>query len=283
MPARKRPPMKLAVTDLILETTRRCNMRCDHCLRGDAEGVDMTKQIINSVFSATKSVMTLTFTGGEPSLAPDLIRYALSCAKRHGTSVSEVYLATNGLEISEKFLSALRAWHMYCLSQAAPRSEKYIGTDQIRRVVDAGNAYEPMGVFVDISMDRFHDDIPVENVLRLCSLPNVRTGKYRDSRDDGWVLHTGRAYWNGIGDPELDRPWAYGEQSQKLDIGLDGPGLAVFDGSIYVNALGQILKYCDYSYEDQDEHVLGEIDPVQPDPDWVRRLYEAHENDKESE
>lgn len=285
MPAKRRPVMKLSVTDLALEITRRCNMRCEHCLRGDAEGIDMTKQAMESVFAATEEIMTLTFTGGEPSLAPDLIRYALTCARKYKTKVHEVYLATNGLQVPEKFLLALRAWHMYCLSCEASCPEKYTSTNGIRRIVDARNAYEATGVFVDISMDRFHDDIPVENVLRLCALPNIRTDKYRDPNDDGWVLNVGKAYWNGIGEPGAgsDRPWAYGETSGILDIRLDHRGLASYDGMIYVNACGQVLKYCDYPYEEQDEHVLGEIDPVQFDPAWVERLYEAHKNDKESE
>lgn len=279
---RKSAPMRLAVTDLALELTRRCNMKCEHCMRSDAEGVDMARRTIENVFMSTAEIMTLTLTGGEPSLVPDLIRFALRCAKKYGTKVSEVYIATNGKEVSEKFLSACRAWHMKCLSDMAPNSDRWVYADGIKRIVDLKNDCEPTGVFIDISMDRFHDDIPRENVLKLCTLPNVRTDKYRDARDDSWVLHVGRACWNGIGDDsvEYERPWAYGETAGVMDIEKDARGYACYEGMIYVNACGQVLKYCDYSYEEQDEHVMGEIDPVQPDPGWVGRLYEAHKDDQ---
>lgn len=68
---------KLRCTDLVLEITRRCNMKCVHCLRGDAEDLEMPFQILDNVMSRIREVMTLTFTGGEPSLNVPAIRHAL--------------------------------------------------------------------------------------------------------------------------------------------------------------------------------------------------------------
>ena len=36
---------KLNIPDLIIESTRRCNMACVHCLRGKAENINMAKDI----------------------------------------------------------------------------------------------------------------------------------------------------------------------------------------------------------------------------------------------
>jgi len=33
--------MKYNVSNLMIEVTRRCNMCCDHCLRGDAQDLDL--------------------------------------------------------------------------------------------------------------------------------------------------------------------------------------------------------------------------------------------------
>lgn len=281
MPNHKKP-MRLSVTDLTLELTRRCNMKCPHCLRGDAEDLDMSRQVIENTFSAMREISTLTFTGGEPSLVPELMQYALSMAKKYHVRVTEAYLATNGLAISEKFMAVCRAWHMKCLSDAIPYTDRYVDTDQIRNIIQATKAYEPAGIYIDISMDPYHDSIPLDNVLKLCTLPNVRTDKYRPADDDSWVLHVGRAYWNGIGrdDTESSRPWAYGEASGTMRIEWnDAIGGAVYDGLLYVNAEGKILKYCDYPYDDQDEHVMGQIMTDKLDRGWVQRLYDAHKDD----
>ena len=34
--------MEIYVESLVIEVTRRCNMRCEHCLRGDAQNLDIS-------------------------------------------------------------------------------------------------------------------------------------------------------------------------------------------------------------------------------------------------
>ena len=63
--------------NLCLEITRRCNMACAHCLRGDAQNVDMSHEIIDRALENVLSIGSLTFTGGEPSLNVDAMRYTL--------------------------------------------------------------------------------------------------------------------------------------------------------------------------------------------------------------
>ena len=60
--------MKIAIDDLILEVTRRCNMRCPHCLRGEAESLDADIDLIPQIFEGVSEIGMLTFSGGEPSL-----------------------------------------------------------------------------------------------------------------------------------------------------------------------------------------------------------------------
>lgn len=46
---------KLIFNDLTIELTRRCNMACGHCLRGDTENVDLTGMDIDSVLDQEDS------------------------------------------------------------------------------------------------------------------------------------------------------------------------------------------------------------------------------------
>ena len=67
-----RKPM---IQELILEVTRRCNMSCAHCLRGDAQALNMPREIIDKVLDSVESIGSVLFTGGEPSLNLEVIRY----------------------------------------------------------------------------------------------------------------------------------------------------------------------------------------------------------------
>ena len=42
--------MKLNYSRLQIELTRRCNQSCEHCCRGEAQPVDLTKEKVNDFF-----------------------------------------------------------------------------------------------------------------------------------------------------------------------------------------------------------------------------------------
>lgn len=86
------------IQDLVLEITRRCNMRCAHCLRGEAENKDMGFAVIDRILEMADSVQGVTFTGGEPSLYIPAIRYFFEKAKALGKMPCWFYVVTNGKE-----------------------------------------------------------------------------------------------------------------------------------------------------------------------------------------
>lgn len=55
---------KIWVEQLCLEVTRRCNMGCAHCLRGDAQDVDISHAIIDEIFNQVDGIGQVTFTVG---------------------------------------------------------------------------------------------------------------------------------------------------------------------------------------------------------------------------
>ena len=42
--------MKFILNDLAIETTRRCNMKCEHCMRGLSQNIDITPELIDMIF-----------------------------------------------------------------------------------------------------------------------------------------------------------------------------------------------------------------------------------------
>ena len=51
----------------VIEVTRRCNMQCRHCLRGDAQNVDISNEIIDRFFDGFADgavIENVVFSGG---------------------------------------------------------------------------------------------------------------------------------------------------------------------------------------------------------------------------
>ena len=53
---------KLTINDLTVEVTQRCNMKCRHCLRGDAQDVDIFLSDIDGLLNQTEAIGQLTIT-----------------------------------------------------------------------------------------------------------------------------------------------------------------------------------------------------------------------------
>lgn len=66
-----------SANSVFIEVTRRCNMCCAHCLRGDAESIDIQEKYIDAFLDSFETgayISSLTFTGGEISLNIPAIR-----------------------------------------------------------------------------------------------------------------------------------------------------------------------------------------------------------------
>lgn len=124
---------KIGVWSLILEVTRRCNMCCDHCLRGDAQNLDMEKQTVDALLEQVGSIGTITFSGGEPSLNIPLIRYFFERAREFGVMPYAFYVVTNGKENQMDLATTLL--------EVYPEME------------------EPEYCGVSLSVDQFHEDL----------------------------------------------------------------------------------------------------------------------------
>ena len=269
---------KLELDSLSLELTRRCNMRCAHCLRGKAQNKDVSPAVIESVFAGISAISTLTFSGGEPSLAYRLMAVALNAAKRYGVRVSQVHIVTNAKKVTEQFLSVCREWHMYCLS-CNMRMSPEMDYREIYRFQRMLSPDECIGTYIAISMDRFHEPVRCSNILALNTLPNVTIDKYNDGTDDDWVLQEGRALTNVPGGRDIrkERPWMFEEGAKVLDA--EETEGCIYVDELYVNAEGGILKYCDYSYRDQQDWTIGCVMPADGaiDTEWPVRLIKGQE------
>lgn len=110
--------------------TRKCNLKCEHCLCGDAENVTITPQIIDTAMSQFTRIDILGISMGETLLELDMFEYLLKSIDRYHVKVSALSMVTNGTIQNARLVDILR---------------NFVSNDSERK---AG---------VIISDDRFHD------------------------------------------------------------------------------------------------------------------------------
>lgn len=268
------------VQELVLELTRRCNMACAHCLRGDAQVVDMTPALIEKALEPITYIETLTFTGGEPSLVPHLMQETLSICKERDIQVGQVYLATNGKEVSQEFIKACLDWHTYtftCLGEHS--SGTPVPQAELKKTLSMLQSVREMGCWVALSMDEYHEPIFYQNLLKLAALPHLVDDKHHEASQRNWIIPEGNAASNGLrSETMLDRrPWMFDDQSKKLCVEADNDPYECNIDMVYVNARGKLLKYCDYSYALQKEQAILDFNKLPAGKTWLDEVCEKQQ------
>lgn len=211
----------LRTNNLVLEVTRRCNMSCRHCMRGEAQAVDMSEETMRKAISMLDDIGSISFTGGEPTLNLPLIRHTFDLCKAKYGSIPPFFIVTNGKERQLELLRILaEAW---------------------------GDNREPESCAVCLSVDDFHEPTPGPDYLRALSF-------YRDEKEHElgqtdeenrrWLIDDGRASINRLGGSfNLLANRLYSE----WDILSDSISCNIEE--LYISAKAEIMASCDYSYE----------------------------------
>lgn len=99
---------RVAIENLALELTRKCNLQCGHCMRGSAENKEMSNDTIDRIFEEISTVGLLNFVGGESSLAVDRINQLIETVKKHNTLIHNVLVFTNAVNVTDEYIQALK-------------------------------------------------------------------------------------------------------------------------------------------------------------------------------
>ena len=209
------------VTNLILEVTRRCDMTCDHCLRGDMQKKDIKHTTIDNLLIGNEIdyISSVTFTGGEPSLNTPAIRYFLDTCENNSIGIGGFYIATNGKTENEEFLKILMDLYLYCDDNECTQ--------------------------VQVSRDDYHYDQNEEWIDKLKILRFVDEKQNLEYRH---VIAEGKGAWNSDG-----RKIKIYERHIVADDGH------IENDELYINVNGDILTNCDLSYTRQNREKIGNI------------------------
>jgi len=210
------------IYNLIIETTRKCNMMCWHCLRGEPQNKNIPVKYIDHLFRNiwNGNISVLTITGGEPSMNVKSIRSIIYFAKIYRVIIENFYIATNGLKATKNFINAIRELYDYC------------DDNEISQVHWSNDNYH------------HHDDGVISRLSEL----EFAGPKFDKDRVTYPVLRQGRAEVHG--EKEVSAP----------DIEFNEEGIQ--EGEIYLNCNGNIINGCNWSYKSQNrkEHIICKVE-----------------------
>jgi MoaA/NifB/PqqE/SkfB family radical SAM enzyme len=210
------------IDELVLEITRRCNIECRHCLRGKAQSRNMSFETIRQTLKGVSSIGNITFTGGEPCLAVDRIRYFTDYVRGWNIDVNNFYVITNGKIASTSLKDALIKLSWLCQGEG---NSLQISQDQFHK--ELGYSQWPA--------KELYDDLP------------FFYGDARQTRIE-WPIDEGLAFSNGLGvrSPNINHP-------------VINPEIKGVEGTVYVNVNGDVIPCCDMSYANQELEKIGSV------------------------
>ena len=154
---------------IMFEITRRCNLRCAHCFRGDPQNVDISEEIIDKTLDQISSCFGFAITGGEPFLVPDKLEYLVDGIIKRKMRFTSFSLVVNGTildERAQKSVAAINRLATYLYEEIYPHAWAAAGKEfDFKR----DTADEKLRISISVSVDEFHKNNPDEAVSYIMS------------------------------------------------------------------------------------------------------------------
>lgn len=231
--------MKIILSRVQFELTRRCNQECLHCCRGEAEDMDLTKEIVDALFDNNEicSIGDLLFSGGEPTLNGEMLEYIVDKIIGANIPVRHFIFGINGLSYSQALINGLNKLRDYIIY----KSEEHV--------------YCP-GLLL-VSQDQFHKKANPEVIdkiknLSYCS-PIFNTTMAEDD-----ILPYGRAITNNLTTQKPDLSSLIDYQKNYKIKEDEGEEYLIIDYQ-YISSNGNVINDGCQSYESMDEYALGNV------------------------
>jgi organic radical activating enzyme len=245
---------KLELYHVAFETTRRCNLRCAHCMRGEAQNINMTKDMIDAFFDThskgyiLKAIHHICFSGGEPTLNYGLIIYTINKIIEENMPVYGISMTTNGQLFIPELVETFNKFNQYrnlkVLNEI--RKDWADNPDWLEEMIESNTDNHARITF---STDRFHAPVP-EYIRKMYNTYakglNITDYAVKDENIMQIGLSTfGKAFENG--------KCLYHEECVDHKT--------IFE-NVYMTAKGDIIFGGDGSYEYMDDNVIGRVEEV---------------------
>ena len=255
--------MSINIANVGIEVTRKCNMKCEHCLRGAAQRKTISEHHLYKFFRLVNDIGTLTITGGEPTLAMDSLNNIRHCSIYENCSINDFFMVTNGKAIN---LDKLAEWaylmHETChnneLSSVAFSFDNFhSNTFEWKQLQKRNSNYERLAEIMEMEYGITGNGCGGSFIHKHST----------EKMDYNNLLAQGRAEdfgsrENSIETFEIDN---YGDD----DVYVGG------DGFLYLSANGYIVEGCNWSYHSIDNNKnirIAHIDDLNCEQDLIDAL-----------
>lgn len=218
-----------------LEITRKCNLKCAHCLRGDAQHLSMSTAVIDKILDSSAGIKTIFFTGGEPFLEPDLIEYVVDQVIERDFECFGMAVITNGTIMNDNAIRCIKA-----LNKFAEWSRK---------------KYPNLGIaLIEISNDHFHDKESSNACLKFYEqyIDKFTKLKFVGEIETKNIENVGRAVQTGVATEDITKVHALPRR-----IYINENNAVVCE--LYLSCTGDLYLSEFHSWEDIDENSMGNI------------------------
>jgi len=225
--------MEFYLSSLVLEVTRRCNMACDHCMRGDAQNKDISTTVIDRVLDSVEGhgIGSVTLTGGEPTLNVPAIQYFVDQVQARKIGVGSFYCITNGKVESLPLVHALIDLYAYC--------------------------DEPEMSFLVMSHDAYHETVQKSKLYSALKFFNIE-GHGPTSEEA--IIREGRARENGVGKRQYrQEEWDIDVQDNKDPIWIISEQYVSVNNTLHIAVNGNVMPGCDFSFARVDRERVGNV------------------------
>ena len=152
--------MKYKYDELMIEITRKCNLQCAHCLRGDAQNITMSKEVIDKIFEDAADCKQLLFTGGEPLLALDEIEYFVDKVIANDWTTSNIAVTINGTIRNPKLIDIA---NRFCRSKNGSTFQIIVSDDEFH---DKAQSKSTVEFYQNCEHEPFVFVIPQKDLLK---------------------------------------------------------------------------------------------------------------------
>lgn len=223
----------------VIEATRRCNMKCAHCLRGEPQNKSMPREHLLNFLRQISYISDVTFTGGEPTLPSGLkvINEFIRICIHLDIEINSFYIVTNAKKWRPEIGDTLAKLWEFCSGNDASA--------------------------IDISRDQYHDPIELKRQAFRSKLKNYLWQFHGleipiHQRASHLLFKHIRTEGRGI---ELGA-YRKNDNPEILIDDEDEDLFRVVEGTLYLNCDGNIINGCDWSYKSQNNpsHIICRAD-----------------------
>lgn len=257
---------KLGYKQFSLELTRRCNMDCIHCSRGNAQNVNMSEEVLYNALDNLQTIdefvnddkkytHLLYFYGGEPFLCPESIHKCVKYITEKGIFLLGMWVITNGTVLSNEIASDFENIRTHIERCRKIFISKH--RDGLEKVFknETDKIFKDNPVSIQISYN-YHNIAQSQKALEFYSKYNIDV----------------RFFDKGNEESEKSKALSYSGRAKKLTDNKDiyfivkdnhcmatGVNVRYVEKTICISANGNVFLGLDYEYTNIDNDNMGNV------------------------